>query len=272
MPKDQKAEKAQRPKYNFKLGIYPKMKKNLWTEDYRIASYLVNLRGRLGLYSALNFIQDVGWQHAVHLQIELEKNHTWIFTRQKIEMNEWPKWNEVLTIKTWVRSPSRDTTFLQRDYELFIKDRKIGECTSTFGVLDFTTRKLVTLDWSGFQHWRTEGHLHLMPEKIELQENADDVATFQVRNSDIDLNNHVNNTKYAQWILDAIPLDDLKAGPTLLGYEVNFLAETKPGEEVVLQKTKTDVPDKDGVWLQFQGLKKSNGKPTFAARLKIKQN
>ena len=35
-----------------------------WTEEYKIGSFYINLRGRVGLYAMLNFIQDVGWMHA----------------------------------------------------------------------------------------------------------------------------------------------------------------------------------------------------------------
>ena len=30
---------------------------------------------------------------------------------------------------------------------------------------------------------------------------------FQVRRSDIDTNDHINNTKYVEWVLEAIPQD-----------------------------------------------------------------
>jgi acyl-ACP thioesterase len=85
-------------------------------------------------------------------------------------------------------------------------------------VFDTQTRRLVQQDWGPFKDiCRTEGFLEHHPEKILWNSEADEIAQFRVRNSDIDLNQHVNNTKYAQWILDALPIEVLKAGVFLKG-------------------------------------------------------
>ena len=245
-------------------------KQKILTESYKIASYLVNMKNRAGLYSVLNLIQDVGWIHGIHLQVRLPENQNWVFTRQKLIMNEWPVWDESLTIKTWIRPPLGP--FLLRDYELFIGDRKIGEATSTFGVMDLQTRKMITTDWKSYASiWQTTDHLVHMPQKIILTEKLSDLAQFQVRNSDLDMNQHVNNTKYSQWILDAVPLDIIKADLIIHEYEVNFLAETKSGDVVTVQGTKINPLLAATTLTQFQGIRFSDGKPVFTAQIKSSQ-
>ncbi|MGZ3712870.1 MAG: acyl-[acyl-carrier-protein] thioesterase [Bdellovibrionota bacterium] len=245
------------------------MTQPIFTEDYRITSYLVNLRQRAGLYAILNLVQDVGWQQAVHLGFDLAgQGLSWVFTRQKLVMERWPEWNEVITLKTWLR-PAGATPFVFRDYELFVGDKKIGECTSSFTLIDSNTRKLAKPDWSSFESvWRKEGFLEHFPEKILLPKEVKDLATFEVRNSDLDLNNHVNNTKYAQWILDAVPLQTLKTAD-LHEYEVNFLAETLKGDLITIQEPITESATADSF---FQGLRKADSKVVFTARLKVTQN
>jgi medium-chain acyl-[acyl-carrier-protein] hydrolase len=242
------------------------MSQSIFTEDYRITSYLVNLRQRAGLYAILNLVQDVGWQQAMHLGFDLAgQGLSWVFTRQKLLMTSWPNWNETVTLKTWLR-PASTTPFVFRDYELFVKDRKIGECTSSFTLIDSNTRKLAKPDWGSFEGvWRREGLLTLQPEKILLPREVKDLATFEVRNSDLDLNNHVNNTKYAQWILDAVPLQMLKTA-MLHEYEINFLAETRKGDLITIQEPEAEEVEANAL---FQGLRKSDGKVVFTARLKV---
>lgn len=248
-------------------GTWVTMKKIVWSEDYKISSFLVNLRGRAGLYAVLNLIQDVGWLHAFHWQVKLGPHQGWVFTRQKLMMQEWPKWNETVTVKTWLRPPQ--DLFLLRDYEIFVQDRKIGECTSTFTVMDMKTRKLSKVDWSGFQEvWRQDHQLTNTPEKIQVSMDAKELAQFEVRNSDIDMNQHVNNTKYAQWILDALPLEILKEGVELHDYEVNFLAETKSGDVVSVQKFPTELKKGETQFTHFQGIRISDSKPVFTARFR----
>lgn len=237
----------------------------IWSESYKITSYLVNLRKQAGLYSVLNFIQDVGWQHSFQLGVKLPKNQGWVFTRQKLTMSDWPFWNDTLTIKTWLREP--DGAFIFRDYELFVGDKKMGECTSSFTVMDLETRKLALQDWSQFPaFWQSSDKtFSVKPDKIPLQSDLKKVSQFEVRNSDIDLNEHVNNTRYAQWILDSVPMDKLKGGVVLKGYEVNFLAEMKLGNVVNIECT----PEIQNNMLHFQGLRNEDQKPVFTAKLYV---
>lgn len=234
----------------------------VWTEHYKITSYLVNLRKQAGLYSVLNFIQDVGWQHSFKLGVQLPAHQGWVFTRQKLKMDMWPKWNESLSITTWIRKP--EGAFIYRDYELYSNDKKIGEATSSFTVMDMNTRKLALQDWSTLPpFWKEDGTYDTKPEKIPFIENAKVISEFEVRNSDIDLNEHVNNTKYAQWILDSLNIDLLKGGIYLKGYEVNFLSEMKLGNKVSVHQAESDKPG----CIQFQGLRTNDQKPVFTAQL-----
>lgn len=239
------------------------MKKQIWTEEYRINSYFVNLRKRAGLYAILNLVQDVGWQHAMHWGVELGKEFGWVFTRQKLMMSEWPGWNETVRLETWLR-PAGNSPFVFRDYELYVKDKKVGECTSTFSVIDMRTRKLAAPDWSPFAKiWREHGLLPHEPAKIALKKDGEELAEFEVRNSDLDLNDHVNNTRYAQWILDAVPVQQLRT-VDLHEYEVNFLAETKSGDRITIQRYRDE-----SAFVQFQGLRKADGKVVFSARMRV---
>jgi acyl-ACP thioesterase len=234
--------------------------KTVFSEEYRITSYLVNLRQRAGLYGILNLIQDVGWQHAVELGFRFsEEGLAWVFTRQKLRMSRWPGWNESVRLDTWLR-PVTKSPFVFRDYELYVGREKVGECTSSFTVIDTKTRKLAQPDWSRFENaWRQGAALALEPGKIPPDPKARDLAEFEVRNSDLDLNDHVNNTKYAQWVLDAVSLDAVKS-VDVYEYEINFLAETKKGDLITVQQS-------PGEAIQFQGLRKADGKIVFTARM-----
>jgi medium-chain acyl-[acyl-carrier-protein] hydrolase len=235
----------------------------LWSETYKVSSYLVNLRGRAGLTTLLNFIQDAGWQHSFQLNVKLPENQAWIFTRQKLEMDSWPEWNTDVTIRTWLRPPQPAIPFVLRDYEIFVGDKRIGIATSSFSVMDKKLRKLANVDWSSFPPaWRTDEHHQLMPKKIATVTEAEALAQFEVRNSDIDLNHHVNNVKYAQWLLDSLPMSILTGELHLKSYEVNFLNETKLGDVISVQHNQA--PDAPNTTL-FQGLRTSDNKFVFSA-------
>lgn len=248
------------------------MKPQVLSEQYKVTSYLVNLRGEAGLYSVLSFIQDVGWLHAVKLNVKLSDGLGWVFTRQKLEMSRWPKWNETVAVKTWLRPPESDK-FLVRDYEIIVDSSVIGQAASTFSAFDLSTRKISSQNWSRYKEiFKADGHHSFVPQKILPEENTEELTKFRVRNSDLDLNNHVNNTKYAQWILDSIPLNVITSKTQLLGYEINYLAEAKPEDLVVVKKSKESRLQGEVSTIQFQGIREPQNHLVFCAELKTRES
>lgn len=209
-----------------------------------------------------------------HAKTAQERKAFWVLTRQKVSMTEWPAWNERLTIRTWVRPAVG--AFAVRDFELFVDDdaspeprtasasalRKIGEAVTSYLLLDVETRRpktkdAVMLDFAA----REDGHLALEAEKIPARvSGATTLARFEVRNSDIDMNNHVNNTRYAQWVLDAIPIER-HAQVVLRDYAVNFVAETKLGDVIEVQAVDASPTS------YFHGIRLSDQKVVFTAEL-----
>jgi len=243
----------------------------VFKEEYKVRSFNVNLRGRVGLYTILNFVEDVGWRHGRKLGIKLGDDLSWIFTRQKLTMTEWPRMDQNVSLLTWLRPPLSET-FLLRDYEIYLQDKKIGEATSSFSAFNLKTRKLERQNWQPFSHlWSPEGSVQLQPTKIPPVTSARSLAVFEVRNSDIDLNNHVNNTKYAQWILDALPIALLKQGAELLGYEVNFISEARVGDVIEIQVAEEIKNEGSVTVTQFQGHHKTEGKVMFTALLTTRE-
>lgn len=243
-----------------------KVPEKIWNENYVIPSYLVNLRGKAGLFAMLNLLQDAGWRHAFHWDFRLPDHQGFVFTRQKLMMSRWPSWNDQITIRTWIRPPNG--AFLFRDYEIYHLDNKIGEGTGSFVVIDLKTRKPAKADWSSFeQYWRQDFSLTIEPEKISTDGNYQEVSRFSVRNSDLDMNDHVNNTKYAQWVLDSLPIETLRGQVHLHGYEVNFLAEAKLGDEIVLRSFHAGSDSNELSSTHFQGIRASDQRPIFSVRL-----
>jgi len=237
------------------------MDSSVLEKHYQIATYLINFQGRLGLYYLLNLLQDVATSHAHQLGFGTEDmgraEMFWVLTRQKLVMNHWPRWNEELKIKTWVRPQKGPLSF--RDFTIHYKDEVIGECTTSWLSLNAKTRRPVTFDRSYiFSKLQDVGKVSIETRKIPVQTNVERMLTFHVRNSDIDHNMHVNNTKYAQWILDAVPME-AHMNAIIKSYEINFIAETKVGDELTIQRGETQ----EGI--HFQGLRESDQKIVFTA-------
>ncbi len=245
------------------------MKQAVWNQNFHVTSYLVNPQKKLGIYSLLNLLQDAAWMHATQLghghEETLKGNTAWVLTRQKVKMESWPSWGETITIRTWVRPLTGP--FATRDFEIFLNDKIIGSCSTSWILMNLETRSAVLGDLGvvPFES-RTDYKLDYDAKKVSIKDELQARSTFEVRNSDLDMNEHVNNTRYVQWILDSIPRDWHRQF-TLHEYEVNFLAETHAGDKVEIMMS-PERPDEKGLYpVQFQGLR--DKKPVFSAEMVI---
>jgi acyl-ACP thioesterase len=75
--------------------------------------------------------------------------------------------------------------------------------------------------------------------KMKLPKNPTSERKFDVRLSDLDLNQHVNNVKYIEWALETVPLEIWKAN-VLSDLEISFRSETKYGESIIIQSEQNE--------------------------------
>ena len=247
------------------------MTQAIWMQSYAVNTIVVNAQKRLGLVGLLSILQDVAWAHADRLghgyEATMEKGAIWVLSRQKLVMTNWPIWRDELLVRTWVR-PIRGP-LVHRDYEMLIGDRKVGECTASWLTLDVKTRRPVRPAVAGAQlECRSDGALASTPEKIAVREDLAEATRFSVRNSDLDLNGHVNNTRYAQWILDSAAFEAQRT-VRVDRYEVNFLAEVQVGDAVAIESAPLEAPPKRATPLYFLGRRLSDGAAAFAALLGV---
>ncbi len=249
------------------------MTEAIWVETYDVNTIVLDHQKRLSLVGLLNLLQDIAWIHANTAGWGFEdliaKGTIWVLARQKLVMTDWPVWEDKVTIRTWGRQAG--SVMAMREFEILVGDRKLGESTTTWLVLDWNTRKPQKLDRVKFALMcQTEGLLNITAERIGLREDLKTLTTFQVRNSDLDVNGHVNNTRYAQWITDTMTTEEY-ANYQIEEYEVNFLAETGLGDAVMIEASDIEAGAYGALVRQYQGRRTDEDKPAFAARLIVRQ-
>ena len=245
------------------------MKQVIWTQTYDVNTIVLDDQTRLGLSGLLNLLQDIAWLHAKHLgwgyEALVEHGTAWVLVRQKLVMADWPVWGDVVEVRTWPRGVNG--ALAVREFEIVAGDRKFGECSTSWLIIDAQTRRPTRIDREAFRkNARTEGCLAIEAGKITPQTGLKPAATFQVRNSDLDVNGHVNNTRYAQWIVDSLTPEE-HAAYRLDEYEVNFLAETHVGDTVVIERGEIEPSPASPARWQFQGRRVPEDKVVFVARL-----
>src|SRR5439155_21646245 len=117
---------------------------------------------------------------------------------------------------------------------------RLGAAASAWLVLDAATRRAQRAAdlLSSVKTSRIRPALDREPQKLARCLETSPAATIAVRYSDLDLNGHVNNTRYIGWILDSYPVDFLQVY-TVRRFEINFLDEAIAGETVSIVSRET---------------------------------
>lgn len=219
------------------------MEQGSFTRDLAVRYHELDSCGNLRVGTLLNYLQDTAGMHAALLGVsmaELRKlGLTWVLSRIHLVVERYPRADEIVTIRTW--PATRQEVFTCREFEL--RDGHgawVARATTSWAVLNVTTRRPVRLE-------ENLPPYPLMPQRAvdddfaSLPAFPEPAATemgFRVLRSDLDLNNHVNNTIYVGWALEAVP--DAVAAGKLTELEIAFRAEVRRGDCIVSRCSVTD--------------------------------
>ncbi len=216
--------------------------------EHAIRTYETGSDGRLIPAHLIHVLQHTAGKHADELGWSVrtlhENNQSWVLQRFYVKITQLPNDGETLYITTY---PSgADRIFAYRDY--IVKDSKgaeVARATSSWVILDFSSRRAVAIPESVKEITKQFGERLLELPKTRLQSitNETPVDTFKVRRHDLDLNRHVNNVKYIEWMLESVP-EETFYNQTPLEIDIVFKAECFPGDIVASR-----LEDKDGEFL-----------------------
>src|SRR6056297_608688 len=216
------------------------MSNKVWTDEYTVQSYNIDFTSKARLTSICRLSQESAWRHASDANLGyhdlLKKNHVWVLYKLKLEINEFPEWTDNINLTTWAKRTDR--LFAYRDFEIRKADNKSK-------ILIKGTSKWVIVDLKNKRPQKMDAYALSMPlnkkeaicensDKVTVSNEFDSSAARKVVYSDIDINHHVNNVKYIEWILDMYSLEYLKNN-CLNKFEINYKHEAEFGEKIELK-------------------------------------
>ena len=210
----------------------------VWKDEYTIHYFQVDVRSNATLVVLCQFMQESAWNHAEHLGLgfsHLSKmDFIWILSRQLLKIYSYPKWGDVIQVQTW--PTGKDKLFCYRDFRILDSaGSTIGEATTSWFVIDLTSRKPQRTD-SYFHVDLPNDVARVFPGKLNRLNpvsQTDHTRMIQVTYGDLDINEHVNNVRYIDWILNTLPFDHLKTH-ILAEFEINYLSESSYNDEILI--------------------------------------
>lgn len=212
------------------------------TREFEFTTSDLYCNGNISPVAILARCQDIAVEHAEELKLGrndmLNENLFWIITKYSIRILSQPRRNTKYYITTYPLKPQRAEA--RRDF--YIKDvdgNDIIKASSYWSVLDLEKRRLrrcnILFDKYDDSVYMPDIAIEDGLQKITMLDiKCQNPLKFSVKNSDIDENNHMNNVKYANLLIDAFNYDEI-CNKTIAGFDINYVSELKLGDNYAVK-------------------------------------
>ena len=216
---------------------------NEYKMPLKVASYDVGAGGKMRLSAVLRYQQEAGEQHLLSgglgWQTLLETGMVFVTSRWHTVVHRLPGMEEEVTLTTWHRDRKGPRFF--RCYEW--RDRAgelLIEGVMQFALVSVAEHRLLRGD-----EFMAMAPLPENPRQVTCADpgrfpvtGVAPVGQYTVRWSDTDRNGHLNNTHYADLMLDYLPADRLAGDPVEV--DLHFAGECLLGDTLTLSATQQE--------------------------------
>ena len=203
---------------------------------YFIHYYDIDLNKNASITSLMKFFEDIAILQSEHVGLGLkyyeEKKSGWLLYKWDIKINKMPVLLEEVLVITEPKSISKFYAF--RSFEI---KNEAGETLVTANTLwfyiDILSRRPAKIPdemYTGYGVERKQGG-ELAIADPERSDEIDFEKEFNIRHSDIDTNEHVNNIKYVEWALEVVPVEILN-NYLLKRIKIVYKKETNYGRKI----------------------------------------
>jgi medium-chain acyl-[acyl-carrier-protein] hydrolase len=211
-----------------------------WREVFKIRTFDVDFKNSIKLSSIFNFLQEAASNNAEQLKFgydDLIKDGLfWVLSRAKIHILKYLTLGDEIIIETWPKGT--DKLFALRDFRIYNSGNEIvGKATTAWLLVDSKTMRPVRPDFlvENIPHHNIEPAIIETPGRIVETETKAEVAEKIIAYTDIDINQHVNNVRYVDFVLDSFRMDHFKE-KKISTMQINFLNESKFEDKIKIFK------------------------------------
>ena len=184
--------------------------KPIHERTYILEATDVNSADRLKNSRLLAIIQEIAGEHSALLGADRsaleERKLFWAVIRHRVQITRLPQSGESIRVCTWPM-PTTRTAYPRATVAYDADGNELFRGISLWILMDMSTRAMVLPGKSGVE---VAGSLQgneltlpgsLLPQKLPNREDR------TVRFSDLDLNGHMNNCRYLEWVDDLLPAE-----------------------------------------------------------------
>lgn len=199
----------------------------------------------LSLAGLFRFMQDIATEHAEKIGVgksnTMDKGMYWVITRYSVSIKRMPRYLDDIVVKTY---PGRNMKFIfPRLFQIETVDGEVLiRASSTWMVLNKSDHKINMDPFHGFLLPSEHDDLEEgNPAKVIVND-VSHIIDRLVQYSDTDLNGHLNNTKYVDYVID-LHSHDFYSKKFIKHFTINYEREVKQGEIVSMFRSENNGVD-----------------------------
>ncbi len=204
---------------------------SVYREELLLRSKDVDMHRRLRTSELFRLLQEASIRHTEELGMgrdkTLDRGILWVLLLQTAEIGRMPEYDERVVLKNW---PGKTMHLLfPRYYRL---ETAAGEpllaASALWGLVDMKSRKMVFPERYGVEIEGTVTGEEIAQPTAPRRLTCTESRPFTVPYSYVDLNGHMNNTRYFDLAEDCIPA--AAEGKTLRHVKIEYVSEARFGE------------------------------------------
>jgi len=162
-----------------------------------------------------------------------DQNYAWLLNRWEVDISDYPRAKEEVIVYTWTTGFNK--FYAYREFMMKSSDnRELARASTIWILVDSITKKPRRIPANMIHVFSTENE-KMVEREINFKHFKDCLYSkwkaIYIRKSDIDNNNHVNNVKYLEWMIDATEdkiLNDYYVKNISIEYKKEVLYEDDP--------------------------------------------
>ena len=192
--------------------------------------------GRLKPSTLLLYAQEVAGHHSDLLGFTYEELASrglfWAIIRNRVSITRLPREHEDITIETWPM-PTTRTAYPRSTVAYDLQGNELFRCISLWVLMDTNNRTMVLPGKGGVELEGTLRGLELPAPKSLAPRPLAQSQRRCVRFSDLDINGHMNNTRYLDWLMDLLP-SQFHQSHAIKDFTLCYMNEALEGQELEL--------------------------------------
>ncbi len=213
-----------------------------WMGEYKVNANDVDHNGVLSISNMLRYMQDAAncamEEDGPSYKELFDKGYSFILSRIRLSSYKPIYSHDVLEVQTWA-CESRGVQF-NRCYRILREGIIVAEAVSVWALVGIQDRKLHRVNEFDFAY-RTDDMIELdLPARFRIPEEVSMrlVGEKTVEYADIDMNGHMNNTKYPDMICGYI--EDGMKNHRIISMGISFVAEAPYHENLKVYSGMSD--------------------------------